>query len=298
MIDVRLISSNIIFMLFTGLLIINSCKPAENKNGNEAEKTITVSILPQEYFVKKIAGENYQINVMVPPGASPATYDPTPRQMSRLAGSDIYLRIGEIAFEKAWLKSITSNYPELPVKDLSNGISFIRQAHHHHGKEEIIKEGADPHIWVSTLNARIIARNTFVALKEIYPEDSVSFRNNYHLLLDTVNQVDSIYSAHSDELNNKHFLIYHPALGYLARDYNMHQIVLEFEGKEPPPAHIRDVIETAHKHNINTIFIQSQFSTENARSLAQETGADIVQIDPLSPQWKEMMLNILNVLTE
>jgi len=298
MTDIRRFSSKIIFMLFTGMLIINSCKPAENKNGSVPEKTITVSILPQEYFVRKIVGENYQINVMVPPGASPASYDPTPRQMSRLADSDIYLRIGEIAFEKVWLKNITSNYPELPVKDLSNGISFIRQAHHHHGKEEDAKGSADPHIWVSALNARIIARNTLDALNEIYPEDSVFFRNNYHTLLHTVNQVDSIYSAHSDELNNKHFLIYHPALGYLARDYNMHQIVLEFEGKEPPPAHIRDVIEMAQKYDINTVFIQSQFSTDNARSLALETGAAIVQIDPLSPQWKEMMLNILNVLTE
>jgi len=267
------------------------CNPSEkNNHGN----IITVSILPQKYFTEKIAGSQYNINVMIPPGASPATYEPSPRQIRDLSNSDVYLRIGKIGFETAWIDKLEHNYPGIPFIDVSEGIDFITTMHVH---DDHRHEGSDPHIWMSPKNTLKICNNIFRGLSGIFPHDSVLFRKNYKKLLLEINRVDSMFTSFSSGLEGKHFLIYHPALGYLARDYDMVQHVLELEGKEPPPSHIAEIIKEAELNNINYIFVQSQFSMDNAKSLAREINAEIIEINPLNEDWSAEMINILEYLT-
>jgi len=273
------------------LLAVSCSRPAPDKGGN----TITVSILPEKYFVEKIAGDLSEVNVMIPPGASPVTWEPSPAAMTRLGSSQMYFRIGKIVFEEVWMKKIAGLNPGLKIHDLSQGIAFMTDANgHDHGTGHY--GNADPHIWMSPSNVRIIAGNTFRLLSAGYPADTAVFRKNYLTFLSEISAIDSAYQSHASVLNGMSFLIYHPALTYLARDYGMNQVVIEYEGKEPPPAHIRDIINLAEKKHITKIFVQKQFNMDNAKSLASEINGKIIPFDPLAENWEMEMYHILNTI--
>lgn len=289
--------------IFLVSLISFSCNPARpDEKEDSSRTTISVSILPQKYFVEKITGDHFHINVMVPPGFAPENFDPSPRQLASLSDSKIYLRIGNIGYEQASMKSIQKNNPGLKIYDLSEGVDFIHSDHHHNDAETRYEEqhdpGADPHVWMSIENARIIAENILNAMIENFPSDSLFFRKNFQILLEEINQVKKEWDDQRSVLNGKTFIIYHPALAYLAKEYGMAQLVLEFEGKEPPLARIQSISKEAIQKNIKFIFIQKQFNTDNAKALANTLNARLVQIDPLDEDWPSQMKNILSTLIE
>jgi zinc transport system substrate-binding protein len=284
-------------LLFTGILfIISSCKSPDK---SDLQNTVSVSIMPQKYFVESIVGSNYKINVMIPPGASPETYEAGFRQLNELSTSDLYLKIGHLSFEDAWMKTLSELNPKMKVFTVSEGIELIEESYQHNQVHNSDKEILyDPHIWMSVMNAELIAHNSLKALQQVYPNDSALFHKNYLHLLKEIEEVKSSWLQKKDSLKGKAFLIYHPALSYLADEMNMEQISLEYQGKEPPPSHIQNIIREAKKKNIKFIFIQKQFNPDNAKSLANETGAEIIVIDPLSSNWKEEMMKILTTLTQ
>ena len=277
------------------LLLLIACNP-ESKRSDKL--LISVSILPQQYFIERIAGEMVEVNVMIPPGASPATYEPTFSQLSKLDQSLVYLRIGYIGFELSWMNKISAVNPDLKIVDLSTGINPIRlEEEEHHHLHEHAHGGIDPHIWMSALNAKIIARNTFNVLIQTFPDEEEKLTaqfSNLLLELDTID--DSITKMLSDQ-QERSFMIYHPALSYFARDYNLEQFSLEIGGKTPSPAHMKWMIDLGREKNISTIFLQQQFDQKNAEVLANEIGAKIVQINPLDPDWQGQMYYIANQLS-
>ena len=132
----------------------------------EAAKKLTVfvSIAPQKYFVRQIGGEGVDVHIMVPAGASPATYEPRPRQMAALAKTPIYFAIG-VPFEKSWLKKIVAANPNMQVVHTDHGIQKIpMSAHHHEAEHQPEKDDReqhgepDPHIWLSPALVLIQAR--------------------------------------------------------------------------------------------------------------------------------------------
>ena len=258
------------------------------------QTVISVSILPQKYFIEKLAGDHVVVNVMIPPGASPASYEPTISQLSKLNRSGIYMKIGNVGFEKSWMEKISSINPQMKVVDLSEGIEMVLEEgpennKHSHGHTH---GGIDPHIWMSVLNAKIISKNIYNELLLLFPEDQKLLSERYETL---AYELDSLHLAISKLLTgkaNRSFLIYHPALTYFARDYDLEQWPIEIEGKTPSPAHMKRMIDLSLNKNINTIFIQSQFDQNNAEVLAKEIGAKIIQFNPLDVEWKIQMLYI------
>ena len=260
---------------------------------------ISVSILPQKYFLEKLSAGHVEINVMIPPGASPATYEPTPSQLTRLSQSTLYMRIGYVGFENSWMDKLMAINPRMKVTDLSKGITVIREDEseeeesHHHGHGHI---GIDPHVWMSVPNARVIATNVYNELLQLLPGEQALLKERFESFS---SELDSLHLAISSLLNDKEngrFMIYHPALTYFARDYNLMQMSLEIEGKTPSPAHLKRMTDLGLENNIKTIFIQSQFDRTNAEILAKETGAGIIQFNPLDEAWKSQMLYIAEQL--
>ena len=282
-------------LIISLLLLLVACNPDAKRSD---KLLISVSILPQQYFIERIAGEMVEVNVMIPPGASPATYEPTFSQLSKLDQSLVYLRIGYIGFELSWMNKISAVNPDLKIVDLSTGINPIRlEEEEHHHLHEHAHGGIDPHIWMSALNAKIIARNTFNVLIQTFPDEEEKLTaqfSNLLLELDTID--DSITKMLSDQ-QERSFMIYHPALSYFARDYNLEQFSLEIGGKTPSPAHMKWMIDLGREKNISTIFLQQQFDQKNAEVLANEIGAKIVQINPLDPDWQGQMYYIANQLS-
>jgi zinc transport system substrate-binding protein len=271
----------------TGIVIMLALSVSCRSDHEDSGKPVVgVSILPQQFFIERIAGELVEVAVMIPPGASPATYEPTAGQLSALSHSELYMRIGYVEFELSWMDKIKSINPDMRVVDLSRGIETFSESSDEAGPHAgHIHHGPDPHIWMSLVNASIIATNVCDDLAHQYPEHADQFNQNLQQLL---KEIDALHGAVSERLapyQSMGFMIYHPALTYFARDYHLIQHPLEIEGKTPSPAHMKRMTDLGREEEIKAIFIQRQFDQQNAEVLAGEIGAEIIQIDPLDPEW-------------
>jgi zinc transport system substrate-binding protein len=274
------------------LALITACKPTSNPHS----KRITVSILPQKYFVKKIAGEQFTIDVLVAPGASHETYDPTPRQMMDLAKSDIYFMNGYLSFEESWKDNFKQNNPNLIICDLSTGLEVISGTHHHHGEGESCSHNGDPHFWLSPIAVKTIAANILKELVAVYPDLQDQFTNNYNAFIQEIDSLDKYAKSELSALKSTKFLIFHPALTYFAKDYGLEQVAIEVDGKNPTAKGLGEFIDMARKQNIKLILIQSQFDVQNAQAIALEIDGELVQFDPMAENWKtEMQATILKL---
>jgi zinc transport system substrate-binding protein len=274
--------------------ILNSgCHSGTQK---QKDKILFVSILPLKYFADKIVGGTFKVEVTVPPGVGPETYSPTPKQMMLLGEAKAYFSIGYLGFEQAWLENFKSTNPDLPIFVTSRRIDLIRDEDSH--GDHIHLQGVDPHIWSSPKAARLIAQNIFDGMVQIDPENGDTYRKNLTNLLAEIDRVDSTVTKLLSRASSKKFLIFHPALGYFARDYGLEQLAIEFEGKVPSPKHLKTVIDAAKSANISCVLIQKEFDKENAVIIAKETGSKIIQIDPLDYNWPEQMISIARKLSD
>jgi zinc transport system substrate-binding protein len=289
------------FLIMAGTLLLTACQ-GNTKQKNEVP-VITVTIEPQRYFAEAIAGDKFKIETMVPKGSSPETYDPTPQQLVKLANSTAYLRIGYLGFEQTWMEKLKSNAPKMHVFNLSEGVDLIADCGHSHEEWEEPQakhshHGVEPHIWNSTRNAIIIARNTLDALIDLDAADKDYFTARYDSLCQVIMSTDStIVKMLPLNTNQQTFMIYHPALSYFARDYFLNQISIEEEGKTPSPAHMKELVETCRRENVKVIFVQPEFDKRNAEVIAKETGLKIIDINPLNYDWREEMLRVATALS-
>lgn len=284
-----------IFFLIVFAGWVTRCDRAPQKQQDELqEPMITVSIQPQKYFVDRIAGDHFQVQVMIPPGASPVTYDPSPSQMKKLEQSQAYIRIGHIVFEKAWMEKIRTVNPNLEILDQSQDVDLISSP----GSSTHSGQGVDPHIWNSPRAVKTQVENIRDFLIRLDAAHQKAYRENAQVFLAQIDSLDARISERLSGLEQKDFLIFHPALSYFARDYGLNQIALEHQGKEPTPARIKQVIDRSDASRIKAVFIQKQFSTDEARAIARELEAEVVRIDPLAYNWLENMQQMSRAIAD
>lgn len=281
------------------IVLLASCNMGKSGKSQDNEKpVIVVTIEPQRYFTEAIAGDKFDVISIVPKGSSPETYDPTPQQLVSLGDSKAYLRIGYIGFEQVWMDRLIDNTPHIQIFDTSKDIDLILGEAHNHGDHQHAG-GVEPHIWNSTNNALIIARNTYKALCQLDKENEAYYLNRYDSLCQRIMHTDSIIRKTLQQPGTaQSFMIYHPALSYFARDYGLQQISIEEGGKEPSPAHLKDLVDLCRQEDVRIIFIQPEFDRRNAEIIARETGTDIVPINPLSYDWEAEMLAVAQALTD
>ncbi|MBI9111768.1 metal ABC transporter solute-binding protein, Zn/Mn family [Maridesulfovibrio ferrireducens] len=252
---------------------------------------VTVSIVPQKYFVKKIGGDLVDVNVMVRPGRSPAIYEPQPRQMAQLSKAAIYFAIG-VPFEQAWLPRFKSANTDLKIVHLSECVVKQPMQEHLHEEKEHRDHNenflTDPHIWLSPPLVRILTIQIRDSLIEADPKNANIYRKNYYTFAGEIDELDNeLINTFKDSTNQQSFMVYHPSWGYFARAYGLRQIPIELEGKEPSPKEMTHIIDFARKNSVSTIFIQPQFSRKSAQAIASSIGARILDADPLSADWDE-----------
>jgi zinc transport system substrate-binding protein len=274
------------------LMLLISCSGGGGRNGTN-EKIITVSIGPFKYFVDQISKGDFKVNVMVPPGSDPHTYEPFPDQISQLRKSVGYISNGYLSFEMTWLDRFYETNSKMKRLSLGDKIDPVVSNHQHEGDHV---EGVDPHYWVSPVCSKIIAGSIKDFLIELNPIMKEKYENNFKELVARIDDIDKQAKELFKGISGESFMIYHPNLAYLARDYNLIEIPVEFEGKEPPPSRIKDLIDIARKENIKIIFVQKEFDTKNAKAISSEIGGEIKIIDPLSEDWYNSTLEIITLL--
>jgi zinc transport system substrate-binding protein len=285
-----------ITMLLVAALVVVSCGRGRENQDETRRMTITTSIAPFEYFISEIAGSDFDVNVIVPPGASPATFEPTPSVLRGVAGSEAVVLNGYLGYEMAWGDRITGINGNIAILRLADSQDLIYGEAHRHG-DHFHYSGVDPHFWTSPVSAIKIAADINRFLKSIYPDRAAEFEGNYGRLVTTITGVsarlDSLLADHKGES----FMIFHPALTYLARDYGLNQVPVEVDGKEPSPAQMKSFIDTGMEKGIAVIFVQKEFDRRNAEAIAGQIGADVVEIDPLNRNWPETVISIGEALS-
>ena len=259
-------------------------KQADSGKASRTEKpavTVTVTISPYKYFVDQIAKGKVDVNVMVSNGNNPETYEPYAQQMMELSKSALYLKVGSIGFEQTWMKKLQDNAPDMKVIDTSVGIKPAKTP----------GGNIDPHVWMSCSNARIIASNILKALCELEPKNKAFFEKNYQSLLSIIDKRDSTIkeSFKKDPDLVRKFVIYHPILTYFARDYQLEQLAIEEEGREPSASQLKSLIERARKEKIKFCLIQAEFANRNTTTFINESHTKPMNINPLQGEWNWAM---------
>lgn len=247
---------------------------------------VFVSILPQKYFVERVGGEQVVVSVMVGPGQSPATYEPTPRQMTALSRARLYFSIG-VAFEDTWMKRIQAANPALRVVPMQRGVELLPLTGP--GGEPA---GMDPHIWTSPLRVKIMAASIRDALIETDPAHRGDYESNYLAFSSELDALDLEIRTILASAKGKPFLVFHPSWGYFAKDYGLRQIPIEAEGKEPGAKALARVIDLGKREGVKVIFVQTQFSRRTAETVAAAIGARVVGVDPLAENYPQNLLRV------
>ena len=264
---------------------------------------VTVSIVPQRYFLERIGGDRVSVNVMVLPGENPATYEPKPEQLKALSRSAAYLRIG-VAFEDAWMDRISAANQDMLIVDTRQGIELIPiAAHDDHGEsaagDDPHSDGEgnlDPHIWLSPDLVRTQANIIRDALVQVDPEHRDLYTAN---LVAFGSELDDLQQDIGQKLAgvvNRKFMVFHPSWGYFAKDFGLEMVAIEVGGQEPSAAELADLIGEARKEGVKVIFAQPEFSTRAAETIARQIGGIVLLISPLAYDWADNLTKVADTL--
>lgn len=275
------------------------CGPSVHADGKKVRAF--VSILPQAYFVERIGAEHVEVEVMVGPGQSPATYEASPKQMARLSKADVYFQI-RVPFEARLIRGIVGNFPKLKRVDTTAGITLRHLAHgHDHGDaDHDHSDQQDPHTWLDPSLAAIQSKNICDALCEVDPGHGEVYRANLKLLEKDLDAAIAKLGKVLAPFKGKSFYVFHPAFGYFGEAFGLKQVAVETGGKEPSAKRIVSLIRQAKEDGVKLIFVQPQFSKSSARAIARAIGGAVVEMDPLARDYlknlDEMASKIMQAL--
>lgn len=274
-----------------------------------------VSVEPQRAILQEIVGDRHNVISLLANGANPETFDPTLKTRMALDDAMVYFTTGLLPFEQRLAEG-----SETETVDCSQGIELIYGTHGHshehaddHGDAAHDAEGhagdsehaqtgrmADPHIWASVRNARIMARTMTEGMCRLEPQDSAYYRANFRRLDARLDSLDRVFAAKLSGLPaDRHaFAVWHPSLSYFARDYGLQQIAVGFENKEVSPAHIAHVTEEAREHNVRLLFFQAEFDSRQADALNRAMGTKMLTITPMAYNWSAELTKITDALAD
>ena len=305
-----IIIGSVLFFLTAGLAFGTGSAESSAAEADSGLK-VFVSVLPQTFLVDRIGGGRVDVEVLVSPGKSPATYEPTPMQVAGLGTADVLFTIG-VPFEKAFLTEIENSLGDLPVVDTSEGIHKRHLDAHHHDEpegehhdeqgdgdhDEHEGEGADPHIWLSPVLMIHQAEIIRDSLSEADPEGAALYTDGFNSLKEDLSALDGEISAMLAPHAGNTLFIFHPTLGYFADHYGLHQVAIEADGKQPSAAELAEIIEHAREEDVKIIFVQPEFSQEAAGVIADAIGGKVVVLNPLNPDYINNLRDIASDIAD
>jgi zinc transport system substrate-binding protein len=270
-----------VLVLLLAVTMLSGCVSQDQSSsatspGNASDRIkVATTIAPLGDFVNAVGGEKVEVTVVVPPGAEPHTFEPTPSLMMDVAKADLYIMNG--AGLEFWMDKLLQANKEMIVVDSSQGIGLLQES-----EDEI-----DPHIWLSLRNAAVQVNNICAGLIEVDSQNKDFYIKNRDAYLETLKAMDVELNRTFAGKKNKIFIVHHPAWTYFARDYNLSQVPLMENEKEPGPKYLGEVIDLARTNNITTIFVEPEYNPKAAEVMAREMNTGIVTLDPLAKNYLE-----------
>ncbi len=267
---------------------------------------VFVSILPQKYFVERIGGPWVIAEALVGEGQNPATYNPNPRQMVRLAKAPAFFRIG-VPYEFVWTSRIVSANKGMVVVDTHKGVALIdmenmfengglheeTSEHSHMGNNQ-----KDPHIWTDPKIVKVVAKNIKKALIELIPNRKKTFESNYEKFVEDLDNLDLQIKEALRFVQQRKFMVFHPSWGYFAKAYGLSQIAVEVEGKEPGSRSLGKIMQLGKELGVKVVFVQKQFSKTAAQKIAGALGARVEAVDPVAEDYLENLLVVAKTFSK
>jgi zinc transport system substrate-binding protein len=274
--------------VFSLLIALCACSSQKNAPDSSGKPIVAVSIVPEQTFVEAVCGDLAETVVMVPPGYSPENYEPTPQEMAKFSKASIYFTIGVPAEDTSILPSVAESTKVVPLADACAEVY----------DELKIDGGRDPHIWLSPKRAVVMVRTIAVEMSALDPENASIYSANAEAYISEIDQADAEIDRLLSGLENRSFIVFHPAFGYFADDYGLKMYALEQDGKEATAAELAKMIDFAKENGIKVIFYQAEIDSSQSRAFAEELGGVTVQLDPLSAEYTENLKTMARTLAE
>ncbi len=264
---------------------------------NDDKPLVAASIPPLASIVADIAGDRMNVITVCGTDTDPETYEPTVEQRMRMSNVSAYFMVGHLPYESVLVRNLKSENAGLKVVDTSAGIKLISGTHMHSDDSGHVHE-VDPHTWTSFANASVIAGTVCSALVGIDPDGAEYYKTNLGSLLNKIEIADSVVKKRLQSAPTSSFIVWHPSLSYFARDYNLTQVALGLESKEPTPARLHHAVEEARNHDAKVFFIQRQYDSRNAETINSYLKTKLVHINPLDSCWIEQIISIADELAD
>lgn len=272
--------------VLVGLVV--ACSQQERPPEAPGRPIVAVSVVPLGWIVQQLAGDRVQLEVMVPPGASPAMHEPTPAQMRAVSRARIYVKVGHpaFAFERAWLGHLLERNDNMAIVSAAQGAR---------GGPD------DPHVWASPRVMRALAHEVAQQLITLLPQDEAALQAALDRVVAEIDSVDTDIRAILKDAGSCTFYVFHPAWGWFAADYGLEQVAIEEKGAhgaEPSPDHLARLIRRARADGTKVIAVQPQYSDRSAELMAREIGARVEVLDPLHADWATNLRSVARKLQE
>lgn len=264
------------------MFLLLSCGGKRDDN-----RIITVTIEPLRYFAEQLVGDRAEVTTLVPKGSSPETYEPTAQQMVALGNSMMFIKVGDLGFERTWVAKLGDLADGIEIVDTSEGIATV---------ESTSRGVTDQHTWMSCANALVIVKNIYNSLRKADPENASFYEGRYNALVAKIEKLNAELTESLNTVEGSSFIIYHPALTYFAKEYGLHQLAVEEDGREPSAASLAKVIDEAKAEGVRLMLVQQEFDRRNAEIVAKALNIGMTTINPLSYEWEKEMRDIGRII--
>jgi zinc transport system substrate-binding protein len=298
--------------ILTSVLLLASmlaCSSAAAENTADGGITVAVGIVPEETFVKAVAGDLVSIVTLIPPGNSPANYQPTAMEMQALSDAAIYFTLQMPTEQANILPKVADFNPDIKIVDLREAVAAVypllntgeeeehetgeheTDGQHHHG-------GIDPHVWLSPKRAKVMVQTIADELSAIDSGNKDVYQANAADYIAQIDALDAEIQEKVSTMSNLTFLIYHGAYSYFADDYGLTMIAIEIAGKQATAEELQHVIDLARENSITTVFYQEEFDDSQAATVAEEIGGAVEKAAPLSVDYIQGLEDFVSALAQ
>lgn len=268
-----------------GLLLCGALAGCGAEPAADARPLVAVTVPPQAHFVDRVSGGRVRTAVLIPPGASPATFEPGFETLRALEEAALVVRVGHphLAFERAWLAPLLAERPDLSVVEAAADVEARPE---------------DPHVWLVPRHAAAMARRIEAGLAEILPEAREALRANREAFEARARALDRSLRRRLAPYRGRRFYVLHPAWGYFAAEYGLEQVAIERERKDPDPHELVETIRRAAAEGVRVLIVSPQLDPRRAELVAEAVGARVATVDPLAYEWEAELGRLARVLEE